>query len=172
MAKAGGLNATYHRGVDLAFPVKERVDATVDFSCTQAVPGTGLPADYFSVRWRGLVRPPYSETFTFKTVTSSSNGQTGVEGVRVWLSGQKVDELELLIDQWSGKATEYTGTVVLLRDTLYDIQIEYKDSFSSSKMQLHWKSDSLGASYAVIPSNRLYYDVTYQQDPVDVTVSA
>ena len=38
MAKAGGLNATYHRGVDLAFPVAERVDAMVDFSCTQASP--------------------------------------------------------------------------------------------------------------------------------------
>ena len=29
----------------------------------------------------------------------------------------------IYIDQWGGKATEYTVTVVLLRDTLYDIQV-------------------------------------------------
>ena len=61
----------------------------------------------------------------------------------------QVDTLMAVIDQWGGMDAEYTGTVVLLADTLYDIQIEYKDSFSSSKMQLQWKSASLGGSYVV-----------------------
>ena len=62
----------------------------------------------------------------------------------------QVDTLMAVIDQWGGIDAEYTGTVVLLADTLYDIQIEYKDSFSSSKMQLQWKSASLGEMYQTL----------------------
>ena len=125
----------------LVLKVLERVDETVDFSTVSAaVPGTGLPSDYYSVRWLGLISAPYSEIFTFKTVTLSSSGQarappaarasvapvragdtwprwalavprrayqlakrltcrpaglraqTGTEGVRLWLSGEKVGD--------------------------------------------------------------------------------
>ena len=161
LSKVGGLNATYHRVLNLAFPVFERVDRTVDFSFTQRVPGAPnmMPPDFFSVRWRGFLRPPTSETWTFKTTTLSSTGSTGKEGVRLWLSGLNVGELALVIDRWDGLNAEYTGTLTMLAEKLYEIQMEYKDTYSSSKIQLMWKSASTGwSSYSIVPSDRLYYD--------------
>ena len=155
------MNASYHRVLNLAFPVFERVDRTVDFSFTQRVPGAPnmMPPDFFSVRWRGFLRPPTSETWTFKTTTLSSTGSTGKEGVRLWLSGLNVGELALVIDRWDGLNAEYTGTLTMLAEKLYEIQMEYKDTYSSSKIQLMWKSASTGwSSYSIVPSDRLYYD--------------
>ena len=177
ISKVGGLNATYHRVPDLAFPVFERVDNTVDFSFTQSVPGAPamLPPDYFSVRWKGFVRPPSSETWTFKTVTSSSSGATGKEGVRLWLSGTGVGELALVIDRWDGLEPEYTGTLSMLAEKLYEIQMEYKDTFSTSKVQLMWMSASSGyTSFTIVPSDRLYYDAAHltPTSPMTVTVTA
>ena len=176
LSKVGGLNATYHRVLDLAFPVYERIDETIDFSFTQRVPGAPvlMPPDFFSVRWRGFVRPPTSETWTFKTVTMSSSGSTGKEGVRLWMSGLHVGELALVIDRWDGLDPEYAGTLSMLADKLYEIQMEYKDTYSSSKVQLLWKSASAGwTSYTIVPSDRLYYDSEeLTGTPMTVTVTA
>jgi len=177
LSRIGGLNATYHRVTDLAFPVWERVDSTIDFSFTQRIPGAPalLPADYFSVRWKGFVRPPASDTWTFKTTTLSSSGATGQEGIRLWMSGRNMGELSLLIDRWDGRDSEYTGTLSMLADKLYEIRVEYKDTYSSSKVQLQWKSASTGwTTYTVVPSDRLYHDheELSPTSPMTVTVTA
>jgi len=177
LSRVGGLNASYHRVVNLAFPVFERVDQTIDFSFTQRVPGAPaiLPPDFFSVRWKGFVRPPTSETWTFKTTTLSSSASTGKEGVRLWMSGLNIGELSLVIDRWDGLETQYTGTLSMLAEKLYEIRMEYKDTYSSSKVQLMWKSASTSwTTYSVVPSDRLYYD--YEElsptSPLTVTVTA
>ena len=177
LSRVGGLNATYHRVVDLAFPVFERVDQTIDFSFTQRVPGAPaiVPPDFFSVRWKGFVRPPTSETWTFKTSTLSSSASTGKEGVRLWMSGFHMGELSLVIDRWDGLETEYTGTLSMLAEKLYEIQMEYKDTYSSSKVQLMWKSASTyWTTYSIVPSDRLYYDSEHLSptSPMTVTVTA
>jgi len=177
LSRVGGLNATYHRVVNLAFPVFERVDQTIDFSFTQRVPGAPaiVPPDFFSVRWKGFVRPPTSETWTFKTSTLSSSASTGKEGVRLWMSGLHMGELSLVIDRWDGLETEYTGTLSMLAEKLYEIQMEYKDTYSSSKVQLMWKSASTyWTTYSIVPSDRLYYDSEHLSptSPMTVTVTA
>lgn len=138
LAKAGGLNATYFRGTDLALSVYDRLDAVVDFSCVEAPTGTvNIPPDFYSVRWRGLIRAPADETVTFQTTTlTSASKSTGVEGVRLYISGLGQGELALLIDQWDGLITTYQATLSMLADRLYEIVVEYKDTSSSSMMKL------------------------------------
>ena len=95
-------------------------------------------------------------------MTSSSSGATGKEGVRLWLSGTGVGELALVIDRWDGLEPEYTGTLSMLAEKLYEIQMEYKDTFSTSKVQLMWMSASSGyTSFTIVPSDRLYYDAAH-----------
>jgi hypothetical protein len=177
LSRVGGVNATYHRVIDLAFPVFERVDSTIDFSFTQRVPGAPamMPPDFFSVRWKGFIRPPTSDTWTFKTTTLSSPASTGKEGVRLWLSGLHMGELALVVDRWDGLDPEYSGTLSMLAEKLYEIQMEYKDTYSSSKVQLMWKSASYGwTTYTIVPSDRLYYDLEELSptSPMTVTVTA
>jgi hypothetical protein len=59
-----GLRGEYFAG---AFALKrlERVDATIDFDWGAGAPDPRLPADGFSVRWTGTLRPRYSEAYQF-----------------------------------------------------------------------------------------------------------
>jgi PA14 domain len=79
-----GLRGEYFTG---AFTQKqlERLDATIDFDWGAGAPDPRLPADGFSVRWTGTLRPRYSEAYQF-TVQSDD----GVKGVRLWLDGTLV----------------------------------------------------------------------------------
>ena len=49
------------------------------------------------------------------------------------MSGTGVGELALVIDRWDGLEPEYTGTLSMLAEKLYEIQMEYKDTFSHAR---------------------------------------
>eukprot|EP00960_Hanusia_phi_P070728 767378-Hanusia_phi.AAC.2 len=172
-ARVGGLSGEYFRREQLSSPIFTRIDQTVDFSFTTSFPGSPalMPIDFFSARWKGWVRPPFSETFTFKTQTLASKGVGGMEGVRLWLSGEHIGNLNLIIDRWGGREPDYTGTLTLRTDVLYDIVLEYRDTYSSSQIRILWKSLSMGDAYSVIPSDRLYYSIgTNANDSALVTI--
>ncbi|EKX55501.1 hypothetical protein GUITHDRAFT_131684 [Guillardia theta CCMP2712] len=172
-ARVGGLRGDYFKREELISPVFTRIDETIDFSFTTSFPGSPqfMPIDFFSARWKGWVRPPFSETFTFKTETLASKSVGGMEGVRLWLSGEHIGILNLIIDRWGGREPEYTGTLSLQTDVLYDIVLEYRDTYSSSKIRILWKSASMGDTFNVIPSDRLYYTIgTNSTDAASITV--
>ncbi|KAJ1483290.1 hypothetical protein T484DRAFT_1896295 [Baffinella frigidus] len=80
LATRGGLNAKYFRDRALQGAVVDRVDATVDFSYGRGPPQDtegAVPADSFSVRWQGMVKPTLDSLYTFRTITSPS---VGIEG--------------------------------------------------------------------------------------------
>jgi len=137
-----GLLGEYFAGKELAGkPVVTRVDPTIAFDWLLNGPAPGLPADGFSVRWRGQVVPRFSETYTFQTYSD--------DGVRVWVDGK------LLIDDWKNQAaTANQGKIALEAGKRYDIRVEYYEQDRTANMMLAWVSPS--QPYEIIPKSRLY----------------
>ena len=89
--------------------VLTRTDPTIDFEWKGASPDPSVPADAFSVRWTGQVKPRYSETYTFHAMAD--------DGVRMWVNGQ------LVIDDWHvHPATESRGSMALAAGQKYDVK--------------------------------------------------
>ena len=104
-------------------------------------PLAGVAATSYSVRYLGLIRPTYGETYTF-TATSD-------EGVRVWVDGQ------LLINNWPGHAaTADTGRIALQAGRKYDVRVEYYNGTGAGQLKLEWASASQARQ--VVPASALY----------------
>lgn len=124
-----GLSATYYSGVDFDKPVLTRNDPKIDFNWSKGAPAASVPADNFSVRWAGQVKPRYSEDYTFYTNTD--------DGVRLWVDGK------LLIDRWVDQpAKEYSAKVRLEGGKEYPIVMEYYDATQHAVAKLQWSSAS------------------------------
>jgi hypothetical protein len=135
------LQATYYDNVNLTGLSVSRVDPTINFNWGSAAPVAGFGADTFSARWTGLIKPRYSETYTFYT--------TSDDGVRLWVNGQ------LLIDQWTNHSpTVHSATIALQADQLYDIRMEYFDNTGGAVAKLEWSSARQARE--VVPASRLF----------------
>jgi len=136
---ASGLRADYFAGTNFDTLALTRNDVQVDFSWSGS-PGTGVPADQFSVRWTGQIIPRYSQTYTFSTVSD--------DGVRLWVNGF------LVIDNWTVHlATTNTGTIALTAGQTYPIKLEYFDGTGASVARLRWSSSS--QPLEVVPNSQL-----------------
>ena len=126
-----GLEGTYFNDTLLKTKVgTSRIDATINFDWADRSPKAGINADYFSVRWVGLISPRFSGSYTF--YINSDNGR------RLWVNNQ------LIIDKWkSDYGTEYSGTpaVSLIANKKYAIKLEYYEQKGGASCKLEWKSD-------------------------------
>ena len=142
-ASGTGLLGQYFGGTTLAGSVLLTRTEAVNFSWGTASPGTGVPADNFSVRWTGTVEASASGSFQFQTYTD--------DGVRVWVNGTQV------INNWTDHSptTNTSGTVTLTANQRYTITVEYYEKTGGATMQLRWKVPG-STTYVAIPANRLY----------------
>ena len=62
-----GLKGQYFTTNSLTGAMKLTRNEAVNFSWGAAAPGTGVPADNFSVRWTGFVQAPLAGSYTFQT---------------------------------------------------------------------------------------------------------
>jgi len=123
----------------------ERVDQNVDFDWGFGEPMAGVGGNTFTARWRGRVKPEFSETYTFKTRSD--------DGVRLYVNGQ------LVIDQFVyGGGLEFTGTVALQAGQLYDLELHYLEGDFGANVRLLWSSAS--RLEQAIPGGRLYLPAT------------
>ncbi|MCB0633151.1 MAG: PQQ-dependent sugar dehydrogenase, partial [Lewinella sp.] len=136
-----GLVGNYHDGMTLQDERFTQIDANVNFNWGTGSPNaTEVGTDQFSVRWTGLVRPQYSETYTFYTNSD--------DGVRLWINGQ------LLIDNWTDHApTENSGTITLNAEEEVSLVLEFYENGGGAVMQLSWSSSS--QTKQIIPAGRL-----------------
>jgi hypothetical protein len=112
------------------------VDLAADFDWGTRAPAAGMGADTFSVRWTGRVQAPFSELYTFSTVSD--------DGVRLWVNG------EVVIDNWTTHAaTENSGSITLTAGQWYDVRLEYFEHSGAAVARLLWSSPS--TPKAVIP---------------------
>jgi hypothetical protein len=121
-----GLVGEYFATYTLSSLAVTRTDSRVSFSWNES-PAWGVPADNFSVRWRGKVQAPVTGSYQF--ITESDNG------VRMWVNGTQV------INNWvSHSLTTNTGSSVTLQAGVrYDIVLEFFERTGNATMRLKWK---------------------------------
>ena len=170
MNQYGGLRATYYQTSDFLNPVEllplnvhsgqtpskyTRVDATVDFNWGISSPAvsTGFPADFYSVRWSGKIKAPYSEYYKFTVATDNT--------VRLKINGESLIDT-ITSGSSLSPSSEYTAYYTMASGTFYDVVLEYVETRGTSLIQLYWQSDSIAKQ--IIPStylyNELYSDTT------------
>jgi PA14 domain/Bacterial Ig domain/Divergent InlB B-repeat domain len=94
-----GLVGRYFANLTLSgAPVLQRTEA-VAFDWGLGVPGPGLPADDFSVRWEGWIETPVAGSYRLQTQSD--------DGVRVWVNGS------LVIEHWGAHAPAIYTSVPL-----------------------------------------------------------
>ncbi|HTL10519.1 MAG TPA: PA14 domain-containing protein, partial [Chitinophagaceae bacterium] len=145
-ADGTGLQGVYYNGTAFAgTPLLTRIDPTINFELTYSTvltPAPGVvPPDNYSVRWTGQVKPLYSETYTFYTVSD--------DGIRLWVNG-----VQLVNNFVNQGATEKSGSITLVAGQKYDIVIEYYEATGEAVTKLYWSSPS--TPKAIVPQSQLY----------------
>ncbi|MCW3844893.1 glycoside hydrolase family 3 C-terminal domain-containing protein [Micromonospora yasonensis] len=121
-----GLQASYYNNKNLTGnPVLTRVDPNIDVNWTGS-PGTGVPANNFSVRWTGTLTPPKTGTYTFSLLSE--------DGSRLYIDGK------LVIDNWGARnhPDAKWGTVDLEAGRNYAIKVEHFKGTDEGKAHLGW----------------------------------
>jgi hypothetical protein len=123
-------------------PTLTRVDPTVDYVWDNTGPAPSVGTSNYTVMWTGSVQPQFSETYTFYA--------TADDGVRLWVNGQEI------IDGWVNQApTTYQGTVPLVAQEIYNIEMDYYyGNDGSAEAELAWSSPSFPET--IIPESQLY----------------
>ncbi len=136
-----GLLGQYYFDANLGEQVKTQVDPMISFSWAPAP--EGFPADDWSIRWTGWVKPNFTGDYTFYV---QKNG-----GVRlsIKVNGQE----QLIINSWVDETNEKTSsTVSLTAGVWYPIKLEYFDDFGDANVYLRWsgaqqKKDLISPNY-------------------------
>jgi hypothetical protein len=127
-------------------PVLIRQDAAIDFSWGSGSPGSGVPADNFSARWRRYVS---FDANTYRFTVSAD------DGVRLW-----VDD-KLLIEAWQDpQVTTYSADISLAQG-YHRVRLEYYEAGGSAAVRLSWER-------VIIPGPPA--DITVTADPASIPV--
>ncbi|MBG1271106.1 PA14 domain-containing protein [Nostoc sp. WHI] len=142
LSQGDGLKGEYYDNIDFTNLKLTRTDATVNFNWGESSPQPStIGVDTFSVRWTGFVEAKYSETYNFYT--------TSDDGVRLTVNGQQI--INRFVNQ---SATEYSGSISLVKGQKYDIKLEYYENRYDAVAKLAWSSDSQTKEF--IPQSQLY----------------
>ena len=136
-----GLQGDYYDNMDFTVLRVTRTDPTVNFDWGTGSPDPSIGVDTFSVRWTGQIETPFSQTYTFYTVSD--------DGVRLWVNGQ------LIIDNWTDHApTENSGSIALAGGQRHNIQMDFYENGGGALASLSWSSPSIAKE--IIPQSQLY----------------
>lgn len=142
-----GLKREYVIGSN---PPLVQIDPVIDFhQDDENLPG-------FKVRWTGSIRPRYTERYTFYTRVDGFPGLS----VTLWVNGQKlVDDDARAPDI----PAEFSGTIDLKENALYDIKTEFdaSDGVSGPSARLEWSSPRQPRE--VVPASQLLFT-----DPISI----
>jgi alpha-L-fucosidase len=142
-ARGTGLSAAFWSNATFTGdPTVTRPDPGVNYNWKfTGSPDPAIPAEPFAGRWTGTVEAPFTERYTFSTVSDDT--------VRLWVNGQ------LIIDNTTphGPAVD-RGTIDLRAGQRYSIQLEHTEQGGEASMKLIWSSPN--TPQQVIPKNRLY----------------
>jgi phage tail-like protein len=142
-----GLRGEYYEGINFEIFRYSRIDERIDFAWGADSPLKGVagqeafPADIFSVRWRGQIRPRFDETYTFRTNSD--------DGIRLWIGGR------LIIDNWTDHSpTVDAGQIRLEAERWYPMVLEYYEKGGAATISLSWSSASQRSE--IVPQECLY----------------
>lgn len=145
--RLAGLRGDYYEGTKFEILRHTRIDHTINFNWADQSPLVNVPsqerfpANNFSVRWSGQVRPRYSETYTFRTRSD--------DGIRLWVGGKKI------IENWTDHAvTTDAGQIKLEAGRWYPIVLEFYEKGGLAQIELYWSSAS--QRQEIVPQEWLY----------------
>ena len=123
-SRVAGLKAAYFANQKLAGkPAATRTEAAVRHVWPGAPGVGGLPADHFSARYTGVLRPKVSGRYKL--------GVKSDDGARLYLDGQ------LVVDQWHDQGpTEHSVYRQLVAGREYAIRLEYYESAGGAEIAL------------------------------------
>jgi outer membrane protein OmpA-like peptidoglycan-associated protein len=121
-----GIKAEYYNGINFDFFVLSRTEKKIGFWRELKSPARGVGREHFSIRYVGSVKAPRTGLYNFHVVSD--------DGVRVRVNH------ELLIDAWvDQEATAYIGSIMLDKDEIYDIEIQYYNTVVHSVLNIRWE---------------------------------
>ncbi|HVX41535.1 MAG TPA: glycoside hydrolase family 3 N-terminal domain-containing protein [Gemmatimonadaceae bacterium] len=121
-----GVTGEYFDNITLSGASKiSRVDERVDFGWTLNSPGRGIPFDWYSVRWTGMLVVPKGGVHRI--------GVQGNDGYRLYLDGK------LVIDDWKKLSVgTRLADVHLAPGSVHDLRLEYFESTGNARVKLVW----------------------------------
>lgn len=121
-----GLEAVYYAGIKFEHPLVRHREATVYDQWSPSGPLPGVPAEFFSVRWRGWLVPPVSGRYGLHLTVD--------DGMRVWLNDR------LVVDGWGiQRATRYSAAVQLRAGQPYKLRVDYFQTVIDTRARLTWE---------------------------------
>ncbi len=138
-----GLQGRYFPNANLQGPSVLTRTEGINFQWPGAPAGVNVPADGFSVGWRGLIEAPETGSHVLQTLSD--------DGVRVWLDGQ------LVINNWTGHAPVYNTAApqAWVAGERHAIVVEYQEIGGPGTAQLLWRTPR-ALDFGVVPAERLY----------------
>ncbi|MDZ7291900.1 MAG: glycoside hydrolase family 3 C-terminal domain-containing protein [candidate division KSB1 bacterium] len=126
-AMLSGLKGEYFANMNLSgTPAFSRQDKHLDFKWLTTSPMNGFPADSFSIRWTGKIKPEKSGDYEFFV--------RGDDGYRLYLDRQ------LVIDNWRDQPATVRKIVLSLQaNQLYDIMLEYYEHGGYAEIGLGYR---------------------------------
>lgn len=131
-------------------PYLVRTDANVNFNFQNGEIIPNVSKDYTSIEWSGLIKPLYSESYTFHTESN--------DGVRVYINDVLV--LDSLVSSPSDTHTYIlsSSAVTLTANQFASIKVMYFDETGNAFVSLFWESAS--QTKEVIPSTKCYHKLS------------
>jgi len=142
-AKRGGLLGYYYAGVNFDALKMMRIDSTINFNWALKSPHAFVPAEQFSVKWRGLINVPQSGM----TLHVAQD-----DGVRIYL------RRELIYDRWHdvSPATKRLPVEKKLSKGLHPIEVWFFDALMHASVQIYWKKPGSKLELQIPPDALLY----------------
>ena len=165
----GGLMATYYDSSNFINPkrasVVKKVDLCPTTGCGTRPTSSNLDDNTpFSVRFDGAIKPVLQTGYKIKVTVKDPSDR-----VRVWFDNS------LIIDQWNSLAaiTAEADVGMTLAGAHYELTIMYKhvQVGIGYGCRLEWKASS-DASFALIPSTRLYQSYSSQVQTFNILPSS
>ena len=136
-----GLFAEYYNGISQnTFVTAEIADTVGGVYDNGTPPIEGVNPSHYSIVWRGRIKAPYTGTVTFTTAAD--------DGVTVTV-GESV-----VISDFGPHFTEYhSGSIEMVKDTLYDITVKYYNGELGGDLMLFWQYEDVDCE---IPMEAFY----------------
>jgi hypothetical protein len=138
-----GLKAELFADKEFKQLVKTRIDPNIDWFWAWSAPDDELPADGFSVRWSGWLKPPRPGKYKFAVI--------GDDGIRLSLNGTP------LIDLWGNHLPLQNDATIELTAEPVAIQIEHYDQDASCLASWRWLPPG-NSREEPVPGNVLFRD--------------
>ena len=136
-----GLLAEFHDGIHLADLKKTAVDQNLLFDW-QGPAWRGGPADEFSIRWTGSLRPARKGRYLVEVQSD--------DGVRLFLGGREV------ISNWTNHPPLTDAAICVLEPGSYPLRVEYFEGGGGAFLRVAWFEERSGRMHPVDPPPYLH----------------